>query len=137
MFGPQSTQQDVFGEISQLIQCVLDGYRVCIFAYGQTGSGKTYTMEGPSGTMDEDSIISDGQTGMIPRAILQIFATSEAMRAKGWCFSLEASFLEIYNETIRDLLSFGGENSKKLDIKHNPTTGRTHVPDLSICRNAR
>ncbi|KAM0682499.1 kinesin-like nuclear fusion protein [Mitosporidium daphniae] len=133
VFSPTSTQADVFEDISQLVQSVLDGYRVCIFAYGQTGSGKTYTMEGPSGKHDPSF------SGMIPRAVAQIFETSHNLGVKnGWKFQLEASFLEIYNETIKDLLatpkSIAGcvEELKKLEIKHNPTTGKTSVSELTI-----
>ncbi len=73
-------QEEVFDEISQLVQSALDGYKVCIFAYGQTGSGKTYTM---LGTPEE--------RGMIPRAMDQIFASSAAMEAQGWSFDMRVS----------------------------------------------
>lgn len=53
MFEPQSTQSDIFEEISQLAQSCTDGYNVCVFAYGQTGSGKSFTMEGGSVSQKE------------------------------------------------------------------------------------
>ena len=81
MFNPSSSQEDVFGEISQLIQSALDGYNVCIFTYGQTGSGKTYTMEG--NTADPK------KQGMIPRALEQVFRTSQDLKEKGWQVSKE------------------------------------------------
>ncbi|UYV80295.1 KIFC1 [Cordylochernes scorpioides] len=104
----------VFEEISQLVQSVLDGYNVCIFAYGQTGSGKTFTMEGPSTLHygDEES----PARGMISRSVMQIFQSIEELAGKGWEYTLDASFLEIYNETIRDLLA-SPNSQAKCDIK--------------------
>lgn len=105
VFSPEATQAAVFDEISQLVQSSLDGYRVCIFAYGQTGSGKTFTMEG-----------SRDAPGMIPLAVQQIFETAHHLSTeRQWIFSFEASYLEIYNETLRDLIE---DNSKPLEVKH-------------------
>lgn len=124
VFGPHSTQSDVFDEISQLVQSALDGYRVCIFAYGQTGSGKTFTMEG---SQDREELL-----GMIPRAVLQVFTTaSDLNRDKKWQFSFEASYLEIYNESIRDLLGNGEDGAGKHEIRHLPNTTKTIVTDLT------
>ncbi|XP_077364116.1 kinesin-like protein KIFC1 [Festucalex cinctus] len=104
VFGPGATQQEIFEEISLLVQSALDGYSVCCFAYGQTGSGKTYTMEGDA---------EDQQArGMIPRAVQQIFAATHKLAAQGWEFSFTASFVEIYNECLRDLL-YVGKASKR------------------------
>ncbi|KAM9385484.1 kinesin-like protein KIFC1 [Pholidichthys leucotaenia] len=103
VFGPQASQQEVFDEISLLVQSALDGYNVCCFAYGQTGSGKTYTMEG-----DE----FDQTRGVIPRAVQQIFKAAAKLGEQGWEFSFTASFVEIYNETLRDLL-FTGKAGKR------------------------
>lgn len=104
IFTRHSRQEDVFAEVSPMIQSALDGYNVCIFAYGQTGSGKTFTMEGGAGTE---------QYGIIPRAFNMIFTYIEDLKRMGWELTIKASFLEIYNEVIYDLL-----NSSKDQVSH-------------------
>ncbi|KAI8908273.1 P-loop containing nucleoside triphosphate hydrolase protein [Powellomyces hirtus] len=126
VFQPGTQQAVVFDEISQLVQSALDGYNVCIFAYGQTGSGKTFTMEGPDNVLEHPE-----DMGMIPRAVHQIFESAQALKDKGWEYEMEAQFLEIYNESIRDLV--GGSTAVgdgKHDIKHHPVTGKTSVTDI-------
>ena len=73
VFGPQTTQTEVFSEVAPLVESLVDGFDVCIFAYGQTGSGKTHTMEGPP----EDP-------GINQRALGMLFARTEEKRAAGW-----------------------------------------------------
>lgn len=125
VFSPSATQADVFEEISQLAQSALDGYNVCVFAYGQTGSGKTFTMEGHG---------SEELEGMIPRTVRHIFANMKELEDKGWTYKVEASFLEIYNETIRDLLSSSKDSKnlsyeiKMIDSKKNDT----YVSNLKV-----
>ncbi|KAF6364621.1 kinesin family member C1 [Rhinolophus ferrumequinum] len=100
VFPPGSGQDEVFEEIAMLVQSALDGYPVCIFAYGQTGSGKTFTMEGGPG--------GDPQVeGLIPRALRHLFSVAGELSSQGWTYSFVASYVEIYNETVRDLLATG------------------------------
>ena len=73
-------QEEVYEEVSQLVQSALDGYKVCIFAYGQTGSGKTHTMVGPSDAQNR---------GVIPRAVHQLFKSSKEMEQQGWNFEIK------------------------------------------------
>ncbi|KAL5007768.1 hypothetical protein ScPMuIL_016574 [Solemya velum] len=124
VFQPASTQKEVFEEISQLVQSALDGYNVCIFAYGQTGSGKTFTMQGPD-LNDEEKV------GMIPRSVAQIFQSVRELQTKGWQYDMEASFLEIYNETIRDLLSNGKEDKYEIKL-HGPNSNEVTVTNLTL-----
>ncbi|EPS70906.1 hypothetical protein M569_03849 [Genlisea aurea] len=128
VFLPDESQEDVFVEISQLVQSALDGYKVCIFAYGQTGSGKTYTMMGKPEHSD--------QKGLIPRSLEQVFETRQILEAQGWKYEMQVSMLEIYNETVRDLLAPSRSSSsvdagKQYTIKHD-AIGNTYVSDLTI-----
>ncbi|KAF2225135.1 kinesin-like protein [Elsinoe ampelina] len=118
VFAPKSQNAEIFDEISQLVQSALDGYNVCIFCYGQTGSGKTYTMS----SID----------GMIPRAVTQIYDTAKSLEEKGWRYSMEGSFIEVYNETLNDLLGKAEDwEKKKHEIKHDPIKLRTIVTDVN------
>ncbi|XP_076895679.1 kinesin-like protein KIN-14N [Bidens hawaiensis] len=126
VFVPESSQEEVFVEVSQLVQSALDGYKVCIFAYGQTGSGKTHTMMGAPGNGDDK--------GLIPRSLEQIFESRQTLQNQGWKYEMQVSMLEIYNETIRDLLIRPGSTearSKQYAIKHD-ANGNTHVSDLNV-----
>ena len=112
VFAPAVHNEEVFGEISQLVQSALDGYNVCIFCYGQTGSGKTYTMSSPD--------------GMIPRAVHMIYDTITKLKEKSWTYTMEGSFIEVYNEELHDLLTPGRE-VKKLEIRHDDARKQTTV----------
>ncbi|XP_076117035.1 carboxy-terminal kinesin 2-like [Mytilus galloprovincialis] len=116
VFKYNATQDQVFEEISELVQSALDGYNVCIFAYGQTGSGKTYTMEGTSVYDNTDDV----DRGMIPRSVLQIFDTIRKLTIEGWTYSVDASCLEIYGKEINDLLcdKKGGPKPEIQDVKN-------------------
>jgi kinesin family protein C1 len=117
VFGPESQNQEVFEEISQLVQSALDGYNVCIFCYGQTGSGKTHTMSSAD--------------GMIPRATHQIYETATNLQEKGWTYSMEGSFVEVYNEEIHDLLGSSKDfDKKKHEIRHDEQKKQTTVTGL-------
>ncbi|EGC35154.1 hypothetical protein DICPUDRAFT_152568 [Dictyostelium purpureum] len=126
VFGPTSTQEFVFEEISQLVQSSLDGYNTCIFSYGQTGSGKTHTLFGGNGSPE--------QRGMIPRAVQLIFSAAAELRTKGWQYQMECFFLEIYNEAIVDLLNNNRAmvDQLKYDIKHNLENNSTSVTNLTV-----
>ncbi|XP_040897881.1 kinesin-like protein KIFC3 isoform X3 [Toxotes jaculatrix] len=118
VFPPQATQEEVFQEVQSLVTSCIDGFNICIFAYGQTGSGKTYTMEG---------VIDD--PGINQRALRLLFS-EVTDKAPDWDYKITVSMVEIYNETLRDLL---GENpTDKLDIKMNPDgSGQLYVPGLT------
>lgn len=84
---------------------MLGGYNCTIFAYGQTGTGKTYTMSGDMS--DHFGMLSDA-AGIIPRALHALFSKLDMDDAES---SVKCSFIELYNEELRDLIS-RDENAK-------------------------
>ena len=91
----RATQQLIFNQTAlPILESIMEGYNGTIFAYGQTGTGKTYTMEGNDNETDK---------GIIPRSIDWIFNNIKNYPAQQ--FLVRVSFVEIYNEEVRDLLS--------------------------------
>ncbi|KAJ1926907.1 Kinesin- motor protein [Tieghemiomyces parasiticus] len=99
VFGPDATQENLFQEVAMpLIEEVTKGYNCTLFAYGQTGTGKTYTMEGDlEGTQGQ---LCD-QSGIIPRTLYHLF---EHLGRRKSDFTVMVSYIELYNEELRDLL---------------------------------
>ncbi|TRY79865.1 hypothetical protein TCAL_06049 [Tigriopus californicus] len=116
-----ATQSKVYQDLgTDVVENAFGGYNVCVFAYGQTGSGKTYTM---MGSEEEDR-------GLIPRICKALFDKMNASTAQqsGSTFRTEVSYLEIYNERVKDLLQ--RDPSHSLRIREHPTTG-PYVQNLS------
>lgn len=131
VYSMEATQQDVWNDVSELVQSALDGFRVCIFAYGQTASGKTHTMLGPSSS--SWATMAPEDKGIMPRAVEQIFLFASETARDQWSYKLTASFFEIYNDTVQDLLiPKTGSNSntgKKCQIMRD-ASGNAYVDNL-------
>lgn len=108
VFSSAADQNMVFDEVvSPILDEVLDGFNCTIFAYGQTGTGKTYTMTG-----DISNVLPlPDAAGIIPRVLYALFSRLETDETEN---SVKCSFIELYNEELRDLLST--DDSVKLKI---------------------
>eukprot|EP00698_Gefionella_okellyi_P014420 TRINITY_DN4002_c0_g2_i1.p1 TRINITY_DN4002_c0_g2~~TRINITY_DN4002_c0_g2_i1.p1 ORF type:complete len:1024 (+),score=306.20 TRINITY_DN4002_c0_g2_i1:27-3098(+) len=96
VYDPDSEQKYVYETTArEAVVSTLQGYNATIIAYGQTGTGKTYTMEG---------FTRGNQPGIIPRSIEEIFSYIQHTVNQRTKFLVRASFLQIYNEVISDLL---------------------------------
>lgn len=100
---------------------MLAGYNCTIFAYGQTGTGKTYTMSGDM--TDTLGLLSD-EAGIIPRVLHTLFNKLELEDAES---TIKCSFIELYNEELRDLLAV--DESTKLKI-FDDTSRRGHASTI-------
>ncbi|XP_032780357.2 kinesin-like protein KIF3B [Daphnia magna] len=125
VYDSTSNQKALYDEsFKPLVDSVLQGYNGTIFAYGQTGTGKTYTMEGVAKDPDKQ--------GVIPRSFEHIF--NHIAQSHDRQYLVRASYLEIYKEQIRDLVS--KDPKKRLELKENSDTG-VFVKDLSsfVCKS--
>ncbi|NXP23408.1 KI13B protein, partial [Scytalopus superciliaris] len=101
-----------------ILQNAFEGYNACIFAYGQTGSGKSYTM---MGTAD--------QPGLIPKLCSGLFERAQKEENEEQSFKVEVSYMEIYNEKVRDLLDPKGSR-QSLKVREHSVYG-PYVDGLS------
>lgn len=123
VFGPESTQENVYASsVRPALARFTEGFNTTIFAYGQTSSGKTHTMMG--------QMQNPADTGLIPRAVEQVFEMIGSSSDSSVRFIVTLSYLEIYNEKVRDLLSKPPTPEKGLRIRQSPSGG-FHVPALS------
>ncbi|XP_044009041.1 kinesin-like protein KIF19 isoform X1 [Aphidius gifuensis] len=112
VLGEESTQEEVYeGTTKTLVQDIINGYNATVFAYGATGAGKTHTMVG-----------NPSDPGIMVRALNDIFLARKQI-PEAVDFEVTMSYLEIYNENIRDLL--------------NPNTGYLELRDESRGRNVQ
>jgi kinesin family protein 3/17 len=119
VFDEETTQMEIYNTTARpIVDSVLEGYNGTIFAYGQTGTGKTFSMVG-----DRDK---KELRGIIPNAFDHIFSYI-GRGGEDKKFLVRVSYLEIYNENIKDLLK---PKSGKLEIKESPDIG-LYVKDLS------
>ncbi|XP_015857734.1 kinesin-like protein KIF16B isoform X2 [Peromyscus maniculatus bairdii] len=115
------SQEMVFKTLgTDVVKSAFEGYNACVFAYGQTGSGKSYTMMGNS-----------SDSGLIPRICEALFSRiNETTRWDEASFRTEVSYLEIYNERVRDLLRRKSSKTFNLRVREHPKEG-PYVEDLS------
>ena len=120
-FGPTAQQKNIYDlTAAPIVESVMEGFNGTIFCYGQTGAGKTHTMEGQPDPPEE--------WGIMPNAFKHIFDDVAANDDASKQFLVRASYLEIYNEDIRDLLSKDPHNKK--DLRESVDSG-VYVQDLT------
>ncbi|CAG9461187.1 unnamed protein product [Pedinophyceae sp. YPF-701] len=102
VFGPQSGQLEVYqASCAALVDDVLQGHNACCFCYGATGAGKTHTMLG-----------SEREPGVMVLALCDLY--DKLAGPEFSAFQVKLSYLEVYNEAVRDLLT---SSSKPLDVR--------------------
>lgn len=127
-YGSDSIQSQVYNDLGKpIVSQALDGFNGTIFAYGQTGSGKSFSMMGDS---ESKGIIPQLNEDLFEKLAEKLEAMEDVALKQGdnakTKFMVTVSFLEVYNEDIKDLLN---PSDKKLKIHENPKLG-IYVEDL-------
>lgn len=125
VFDLDTWQEQIYSTcVSKLIEGCFEGYNATVLAYGQTGAGKTYTM----GT-GFDTVTSEEEQGIIPRAIAHLFRGIDERKRRaqekgvtGPEFKVSAQFLELYNEEILDLF----DSTRDPDARHRRSNIKIH-----------
>uniref|UniRef100_A0A7S2RPP3 Kinesin-like protein n=2 Tax=Mucochytrium quahogii TaxID=96639 RepID=A0A7S2RPP3_9STRA len=105
VYGIDETTETLYNEVMQeLVVSAMEGKHCSAFAFGQTSTGKTYTMQGTS-----------ERPGVIPRSVHDVF--SYVNQANDREFLLRVAYLEVYNESINDLLNPTSTNLKVFEDK--------------------
>lgn len=128
VFNVDSITESIYADICfPLVEGIVEGYNGTVFAYGQTGCGKSFTMQG----VETPAM----QRGIIPRAFEHVFESIHVSDSTKYL--VNASYLEIYNEDIRDLL-VKDQQGNKLEVKEHPDKG-VYVKSLSMnrCHNVK
>ena len=131
---PDTTQEQMNEKVAKrTVTDFTEGYNGTIFAYGQSGSGKTYSMLGHESVLDTLSEDKNNELyGIIPRAVFQIFDILKEFTRNGTKWKLSLSYIEIYNEKIKCLLS----KKDGLKIREDPHDGFIIPEKDSIdCKN--
>ncbi|XP_068648148.1 kinesin-like protein KIN-14I isoform X2 [Aristolochia californica] len=119
VFDGSASQDDVFEDTKYLVQSAIDGYNVCIFAYGQTGSGKTFTIYG-----------TESNLGLTPRATAELFKILKRDSNK-FSFALKVYMVELYQDTLVDLLLAKNARRLKLEIKKD-SKGMVSIENVTV-----
>ncbi|EZA49317.1 Kinesin-like protein KIF12 [Ooceraea biroi] len=128
VFEPNATQEDIlqYSGIKNLIEMAVEGFSCTAFCYGQTGSGKTHTLTGPPRLFERMDPYSEDH-GLVFRSFVYLF---KVLQEHDNCnFVLKASFLEIYNEKVIDLLN-PGTSRKPLAVRWSKKTRGFFVENL-------
>ena len=108
VFDKNASQQEIYNKTTKpLLENIIEGFNATVFAYGATGSGKTYTMLGNN----------QNERGIMPRSVSDLFKLLQKQKNKE--FRIQVSYVEIYNEEIRDLLG----NREELKLHEDPVKG--------------